>query len=213
MKHVATHSHLILILGLSCVGLLAADVPLVPPPDSDAAPGFYSVTEQENQLELKTPYGTIHIPTGFGPNVPYRLSIPVEQLKKGGAPVAEDVPHQEKPEEAGKPGGAPALFPAPSPALGLAPANAPPSTTVIVDDADSLVVDANRLFNRRRFYEALTVVDQLLRKRPAYARGWLMKGSLLLVQGHKDLALKAWTKAKELEPENQEVLSVLEKYK
>ncbi len=200
---------------MSCVGLLAVDVPLVPPPDSDAAPGFYSVTEEENQLELKTPYGTIHIPTGFGANMPYRLSIPVEQLKKGGTVVEDAAKAPEKAEEPGKtgPGAAPTLFPAPSPALGMNPGSPPGPTTVVVDDADSLVVDANRLFNRRRFYEALTVVDQLLRKRPAYTRGWLMKGSLLLVQGHKELAIKAWSKAKEIEPENQEVLSVLEKYK
>ncbi len=198
------------ILGVSLSGADTPIVPIVPPPDSEAPPGFYSVNETDNQVELKTPYGTIHIPTGFGQNVPYRLSIPVDQLKKGAGPVANLNPETDaKAPEAARQTDSVPLLP-----TGKFLPNQPGSQvpTVLIDDADSLVVDANRLFNRRRFYEALTVVDQLLRKRPEFTRGWLMKGSLLLVQGHKDLAMKAWKKAQELEPANPEVQSVLSRY-
>lgn len=190
--------------------LIAADspvVPIVPPADSEAPPGFYSVTETESQIELKTPYGTLHVPTGFGSNVPYRLSIPVDQLKKNAGPLGEKPELADKPGEPTKVGDLGLLLP-----TGKAVAGEKDTPRVIIDDADSLVVDANRLFNRRRYYEALTVVDQLLRKRPEYTRGWLMKGSLLLVQGHKDLAMKAWRKAQELEPANPEIQSVLSRY-
>lgn len=210
MKRTKLHSKLILLFLVSCVGLLAADVPIVPPSDSDAAPGFYSVTELADQIQLNTPYGTINVPTGFGANVPYRFSIPIEALKKGAPPALDLAKALEKASD-GTPASLP-LSPTGLPVAGPVPAASPAPTTVIVDDGDALVVEANRLFNRRRYYEALTVVDQLLRKRPVYTRGWLMKGSLLHVQGHKDLALKAWNKAKEIEPENPEILAVLERY-
>jgi hypothetical protein len=218
MKMFGRH-YILTILALELFGgaaLRASDapmVPLVPPPDSEAAPGFYSVKESENQIELSTPYGTIQIPTGFGANVPYRLSIPLEDLKKG-APSREFAPADggkaPEPREDGQP--APLNLTSAQKSGPLFASPASPTPTVIVDDADTLVVDANRLFNRRRYYEALTVVDQILRKRPDFTRGWLMKGSLLLVQGHKELAMKAWRKAKEIEPENPEVLAVLERY-
>jgi tetratricopeptide (TPR) repeat protein len=176
-------------------------------------PGFFTVTEAPDHLELKTPYGTLKIPTGFGADVPYRMTLPLDELKKNAGPIAEGPKVDKKlgdPEklvpdgilQVNGPGGAPG---APAPATQGA-------ATTVIDDSDVLVVDANRLFNRRRYHEALTIVTQLLRKRPDYIRGWLMKGSLFMVQGHKELAVKAWRKAQEIDPQNPEVLSVLERY-
>jgi len=209
--------HLIWSLGAAAgAGLPAAETPTVPLLENtglEAPPGFYSVSEndKQEQVERKTPYGTIRIPTAFGTNVPYRFSIPLDQLKKNAPPIASLDPEKDaKGSEGPRQVDVVPLLP-----TGKAAPNqpgAPAAPAVVIDDADSMVVEANRLFNRRRFYEALTVVDQMLRKRPEFIRGWLMKGSLFLVQGHKDLAMKAWKKAQELDPANPEVQSVLSRY-
>ena len=91
-------------------------------------------------------------------------------------------------------------------------ASVPPKVIVEYDDSDRLVLEANRLYNRRKFFEATSVIDELLRRNPEYPRAWVMKGSLMHVQGHRDLAQKAWEKAIELDPSNREVKSFLQAY-
>lgn len=95
----------------------------------------------------------------------------------------------------------------------IGPRKLPPKITVEYDDSDRLVLEANRLFNRKKFDEALSAIDELLRRKPNYIRGWIMKGSVMYVRGHKDLAKTAWNQALAIEPENSDVKSILEKYK
>jgi cytochrome c-type biogenesis protein CcmH/NrfG len=76
-----------------------------------------------------------------------------------------------------------------------------------------MVLEANWLYNHRRYFEASTLVKRILTKQPNLVRGWVMKGSLLYVQGEKSLARKAWEHAQTLDPENVEVKQLLEKYK
>jgi len=79
------------------------------------------------------------------------------------------------------------------------------------DNTDRLVVEANYLFNQGRYYEATIYVEELLRKNPNFSQGWAMKGSLLYVQGYKDLAKKAYDQALKLDPNNEEVKSFLKR--
>jgi hypothetical protein len=77
-------------------------------------------------------------------------------------------------------------------------------------DIDPLVVRANRLYNQRRYVEASQFVDEILRRRPDYVRGWLMRGSLHHVLGHRDLAAEAWQKARELAGDDPDIRPALE---
>jgi tetratricopeptide (TPR) repeat protein len=81
------------------------------------------------------------------------------------------------------------------------------------DDTARLVLEANHLYNRGKFYEASIYVEELIRKKPDFARGWVMKGSLLYVQGFKDMAKQAWQKALALAPTDQEVKDLLQRYR
>ena len=56
-------------------------------------------------------------------------------------------------------------------------------------------------------------METILKKNPKYVRGWLMKGSLMYVQGQKDLAKKAWDEAVTISPDDTEVRTALERYK
>lgn len=76
-----------------------------------------------------------------------------------------------------------------------------------------LIADANRLYNKRRYYEALDLVDRALAMAPFLTRAWLMKGSLLYIQGHRELAKKSWIRARELDPKNIEAAYALEIYR
>lgn len=80
------------------------------------------------------------------------------------------------------------------------------------DDTDRLVVEANRLYNRGRYHEAMTYIDEVNRKRPKYVRGWVMKGSLLFVLGHKDLAKDAWEQALRLDPGSTYIKDLMTRY-
>jgi len=97
-----------------------------------------------------------------------------------------------------------------NPATGLGINSQP--TIVKYDESDRLVLEANRLYNRGKFYEASMVVEELLRRSPEHVRGWVMKGSLMHVQGQKDMAKNAWQKALVLDPNNGTVKNLLEKY-
>lgn len=89
----------------------------------------------------------------------------------------------------------------------------PQSLSVLDAETIQMVLEANRLFAVRKFYDALIVVDRILTRYPRYVRGWLMKGSLLHMQGEKGLALEAWKKAKRISPKDPEVNKTLAKYK
>jgi tetratricopeptide (TPR) repeat protein len=80
----------------------------------------------------------------------------------------------------------------------------------LLGDIDPLVVRANRLYNQRRYVEASQFVDEILRRRPDYVRGWLMRGSLHHVLGHRDLAAEAWQKARELAGDDPDIRPALE---
>src|SRR5207253_1866924 len=80
-------------------------------------------------------------------------------------------------------------------------------------DVARLVVEANRFYNQGKYYEAMIHVDELTKKRPEFVRGWIMKGSLLYVQGQKDLAKEAWEKAQEMDPKNSEIKNYLSRYR
>lgn len=81
------------------------------------------------------------------------------------------------------------------------------------DDSDRLVLEANHLYNLGKFYEASLYVEELIRKKPTYLRGWIMKGSLMWVQGEKELAKNAWRQALAIEPDSQEVKDLLQRYR
>jgi cytochrome c-type biogenesis protein CcmH/NrfG len=53
-------------------------------------------------------------------------------------------------------------------------------------------------------------VDEILRRRPDYVRGWLMRGSLHQVLGHRDLAAEAWQRARDLAGDDPDVRRALE---
>jgi len=166
----------------------------------------FKIKENKNSLEIDSPWGF----RTFASNLTlpatrhYKFEIPIETLK----PVAqEDIDadaaaaaktenkieivqkEEEKKEEQRKP------------------------QSLEFDYSDRLVVEANHLYNKRKYFEASQVVEELIRMRPKYTRAWVMKGSLMYKQGHKDLAKKAWEQALTLEPENKEVQGLLERYK
>jgi tetratricopeptide (TPR) repeat protein len=85
--------------------------------------------------------------------------------------------------------------------------------TSTYDYGDRMVVEVNHLYNLGKYYEASVWVEELIRKRPKYTRAYIMKGSLMWVQGHKDIAKKTWEEALNLEPNNDEVKTLLERFK
>lgn len=74
---------------------------------------------------------------------------------------------------------------------------------------DSLILKANELYNKGKFLEAFSYVEELLRRDHKNVRGWIMKGSLLHVTGQKDLAILAWKEAANIDPDNQEIKKIL----
>ncbi|MBY0370211.1 tetratricopeptide repeat protein, partial [bacterium] len=195
-----------------------ADHPeLSPPlvmPERIISPSGYHVNQLGNNLELVTPYGRRLIFGDFGFNNAreYRLEIPIEQLFPTGQkpPVAE----KNKPVE----DAARAVKEAAEAAKNAASvprnvAQIPEHTIVEYDNTDRLFLEANRLYNRGRYYQATLTVEEILSKRPDMARGWVMKGSLLYVQGQRDLAKTAWEKSLELDPKNAQVKAFLGRLK
>ena len=81
-----------------------------------------------------------------------------------------------------------------------------------IKDTGALIDRANQLYNQGKFKESLEHVDEALRRDPKLARAWVMKGSLLHLQGNKEAAKAAWQEAQKIEPENKEIKSILEKY-
>jgi len=186
------------------------------PTERMASPAGYQATQTGNNIELVTPYGRRLLFGDFGFNSAreYRLEIPLDQLrppevKRENAEIERLRKEQERLEAEAK-----AAKAALDAAKGEKPAERavaqiPPRVVLEYDNTDRLVLEANRLYNRGKYYQASLTVEEILAKRPEYARGWVMKGSLLFVQGHNDLAKTAWEKALELDPSNAEVKSFL----
>jgi hypothetical protein len=190
---------------------MAKEVTPEPPPIAKD----YEVRQQGNNLELITPYGRklIFGDYGFQNQHDYKFSIPLDQLRPPGEKpiplkafektderqIASVPPNETKPT-------------API-ASGTPGEMVPPRVIVEYDYSDRLILEANRLYNRRKFYEASITIEELLTKRPDYPRGWVMKGSLMYVQGQRDLAKEAWKKALELDPNNLQVKQYLGRLK
>ncbi len=164
------------------------------------------VRQNGNNIEVVTPYGKRMIfgDQGFKQAHDYKLEIPLDELRPPKPKtVAAPPPEPAKPERI-----VATEEPKPEP-----PAETPPKVVLEYDYSDRLVLEANRLYNRRKFYEATITVDELLTRRPDYPRGWVMKGSLMYVQGQRDLAKSAWERALELDPENAQVKQYLGRLK
>ena len=186
-----------------------------------ATDGYY-VRQNGKDVELVTPYGTKRIISQFADEGidNLHLEIPLSDLKPYMAPATPPTP--------AAPATA-AIAPVAPPATPLVdnqadaeeevveaervPASLPPRIIVEYDETDRLVVEANRLYNKRKFYEAGAVIDEILRKKPSFTRAWVMRGSVMKVQGQLDLAKNAWEKAALLEPENKEIQGLLGRLK
>lgn len=184
-----------------------------------ASEADFKVKETTNKIELSTPWGVKSYQTDFnlGAMKHYRIEIPLEDLRPPMTPV------QTQPEPARDVASQPA--PTINPVIQTtceAPKQEPkdvdrkpaaiPDTPSEYDNTDRLIFEANHLYNRGKFYEASVYVEELIRKNPILVRAWVMKGSLLYMQGYKDLAKKAWTKAAELDPKDPEVADILKRY-
>lgn len=188
--------------------------------EGDTSPNGYNIKQTGNNLELVTPYGRRRIfgDQGFDRAKEYRLEIPLDELRPPKPKVAEPVkpePVKAEAEEARKPASEKNTEDEPEDTeeTGEVKETVPPRVVVEYDYTDRLVLEANRLYNRRQFYEASLTVEEILTRRPDFARGWVMKGSLMYVQGQKDLAKTAWQKALELDPNNMEVKQYLGRLK
>ncbi len=160
----------------------------------------FRVYETGTELQVVTPYGNKTI-TGDFPietSSNYRIEVPLQDLVP--AP-AKDKPWEKyerrNPSSQGENG------------------FSPPQIRAMqdYDDTDRLVLEANHLYNQGRFYDASNVVEEILKRNPKYVRALLMKGSLMYVQGQKDLAKKAWEEASLLQPGDKEIKGIMERYK
>lgn len=207
----AIHKMSALLLVATLAASAEAPYPLMP------TSGPYRVYEMPERTDLLTPEGNRKQVYGnFGPDGQgsYRVEIPVAALKPSPTPTV-------------LPAAEPTRTPAPKATVSPAPS---PTATVVAcaptptsgterrpasldhrpDEIDPLVVKANRLYNQRRFVEASEYVDEVLRRRPDYVRGWMMRGSLHQMLGHRDLASEAYQKARTLSGDDPEVLRALE---
>lgn len=148
----------------------------------------FRATAQGNFLEVTTPYGTrlYFGDPGFGDLNSYQVEIPIEDFRP---PTQTAGPSQ--------PPGQGATNPGPTP---------------YEEPTDHLITRANQLYNHGKFNAALDYIEELLRREPGNTRGWVMKGSLLHALGQKDLAKKSWQKAQELDPSNQQLKNILQRY-
>lgn len=194
----------------------------ISPASQAVAADDYRMKTPPDAVQLLTPYGEKTIvfdnPEGERPRT-YRLQIPISDLKPpetakaeppAPAPVAVVAPPAREPSMV-----APPAPPEPDQAEKPKEPEKKEEAPAIAkyDDSDSLILEANRLFNRGDYFTATTRIDELLRRNPSFTRAWIMKGTLLYVQGFKDLAKNAWEKAYSLSENNTEVKKLLEKVK
>lgn len=191
----------------------------------------YRVEEQGNNMILITPDGRRIL---FGDqNLPsekaYEFEIPLSELtdekvkeKNDRAPASVASPTPSPPPfydvdwDWEEPDEDPVVLvtPTPTPTPISSPTPTPtPTPKVEYDGSDALILKANRLFHKGRFYEAAMYVEEVLRRKPDHMRAWLMKGSVLYKLGQKDLAQKAWQQAITLDTEKKETKGILERFK
>jgi len=184
----------------------------------------YQIKDTENGgFDLRAPDGSHY---SFGdPRVTagqnYTLEVPLKDLKRSPSPSeANRAPAALMPSPtpmesvttSRAPSTAPTLAPSPVPSPSPSPT---PETVPRAEDSDILIyiLEANRLYNHGKYYEALNYVNEVTNRRPKYARGWIMKGSLLYVLGQKDLAKIAWDQALALSPNDAQITQMLGVYR
>lgn len=186
----------------------------------------YRVHETPAGIELITPYGKKLIMGDYAPDggFNYNISIPMSEIKPLTTPTPSATPQPQSPTVMMMPG-----FPGQGGTINenttvtvtkkieeerREPASPiPPKIIVEYDETDRMVLEANRLYNKKKFYDSTQVVEEILRRKPDYTRAWVMKGSLMYAQKQPDLAKKAWQQALLLEPNNEQVKSLLNKLK
>ena len=151
-----------------------------------ADPRFHA-TQSGNIIQLSSPYGSkIYMgDLGFDRMPSYRFEVLLKDLK----------PPSFSGGEGGQDG-----------------SSASEKKASLTEDEDKLIYEANRLYNLGKFHDSMSFVQELLNRNPKNIRGWIMKGSLYHVLKQKELAKNAWAEALKLDPENQQVKSVLENY-
>ncbi len=190
----------------------------------------YHVHETQAGLELITPYGKKIIMGDYAPDggFNYNIEIPMSEIKPSPTPT----PQPQLPTVMMMPGMPGMQMPGGANSTSNTTENnttittkkveeekrepaavIPPKIIIEYDETDRMVLEANRLYNKKKFYESTQVVEEILRKKPDYARAWVMKGSLMYAQKQSDLAKKAWQQALVLEPNNLQVKNLLEKFK
>ncbi len=154
-------------------------------------PNGYSVTESGNLVFLKTPWGsTVYIgPVGLENFKNYSFEVPLSEFRS--ALAASNAPNSGSGSVVSS--GASTVDPA----------------AYKFSDTSSLIVEANRLYNGGESAKSLQYVDEVIRRDPNHVRGWVMKGSLMHLMGHKDLARQSWEKALELDPKNTQIENIL----
>ncbi len=208
--------HWIVAIGLVGTSLWAANQP-------------YKASEVTGSLELQTPYGKKTV-IGEMSNTNYRLEIPIADLK---GPMAgfenpdgthsRDTESKESKESKETKSENSTVESKETKIIetkiiehdgdGEGGSRRKQKVVVEYDDTDRLVLEANRLYYKKKFAESTNVVEELIRRKPTYVRAWIMKGSLMFVRGQRDLAQAAWKQALELEPENGEIKQIMERYK
>lgn len=178
----------------------------------------FKVRETGNKIEVTSPWGVKSYETEFnlGAMKHYKIEIPLEDLRPA---MKAQMDRPESPRELASTPGAPGSVTGscenprgnPSEYADRKP-NAIPDTPSEYDSTDRLILEANHLYNRGKFYEASVYVEELIRKNPGFVRAWVMKGSLLYVQGYSDLAKKAWAQAATLDPADPQVKDILKRY-
>jgi tetratricopeptide (TPR) repeat protein len=146
-----------------------------------ATPSGYGVAESGNLVFVKTPWGSsVYIgPVGLDSLRTYSFEVPLSDFRAG-------LPNGIKNDGGTSSGDSSQL-----------------------GDTGSLIAEANRFYNKGDFAKSLRYVDEVVRRDPGSVRGWVMKGSLMHVMGHKDLARQAWQKALELDPKNSQIQNIL----
>lgn len=193
-----------------------------------AAQPQYRVEEQGNNLILITPegrrilFGEYNLPTEKA----YEFEIPLSELsdekvipKKvdrapASVPNPSPTPYYDVDWDWEEPDEDPVALVTPTPTPSPTPSPTPtPTPKVEYDATDSLILKANRLFHKGRYYETAMYVEEILRRKPEHMRAWLMKGSVLYKLGQKDLAQKAWQQAVVLDTGKKETQGILERFK
>lgn len=182
----------------------------------------FGVKDNGAGLDLVTPWGNKALVGEYAPdnNSSFRIEIPLSELRP------PEPPAETKREPTNAPTAGPLALqpivlnnslplapPAPAPPPPPAEVKLPEKLRVEYDDTDRFVIEANRLYNRGKFYESLQMVEELLRKNPEHVRGWIMKGSLLTVMKQRDLATRAYQRALSLDPQNAELLALVKEKK